>query len=270
MTQGRVTTLGSLVTPSAAASITLPGSGTPWVYGAWTQMIASTADALSVTALVVATVTQENWFEIQIGVGAAAAEAAIHTVKVFIEEGNVNNRVQVLTVPVALGGIDAGVRLSMRQRGSVTGTLDVALVYHEALDASHVTTSVEAMTAAPLGSAGVSITPNATSWANSSWVEVIAATTAESGMLGVITTLPVHGVAVEYDIGTGAAAAETVRSTVRCWSMAQLAGFHRNLWLPAPLPVPVGTRVSVRLRKSGTDTTAHVVSVPYIDGTSLL
>jgi hypothetical protein len=65
---------------------------------------------------------------------------------------------------------------------------------------------------------------------------------------------------LEFDLGTGASGAETVITTLRD---ARTESRICYTWLPGLYPVAAGTRVAIRLRKAGTNTTAYPIALLY-------
>lgn len=131
------------------------------------------------------------------------------------------------------------------------------------------TTSI--LKCAPSGAAGVSVTPNASSGVNSSWVEIEASTSAAWVLAGIDVRGKVSGgvfyeAYYEVDIGVGAAGSETVICT-----MPGLNGggstCHGDAVIPIPIDlIPSSSRVSCRLRRwNETDVTAWNISIWYYE-----
>ncbi len=118
----------------------------------------------------------------------------------------------------------------------------------------------------PSAADGVEITPDATPWDNSAWVEIVAATDAAWVLTGIVakpdgnTTVEL----VEIDIGVGAAASEVVVTTFR---LTYLSAYYVSPGIvPCPIPldnIDEGDRVSVRLRKSNATTDPWFISVQF-------
>ncbi len=118
----------------------------------------------------------------------------------------------------------------------------------------------------PAAANGVSITPSATPWANSSWVQLIASTDADWILTGIIVHPDVlnDSETFEVDISTGAAASEVVVTTFR--------GSYRGTFyvspgiVPCPIPldhIASGARVAARLRKSNNSTDVWTVAATF-------
>lgn len=260
------TTSGIFCKPAGAAKVAIADGAGAWVYGSWTQIDVS-MPAGAVLAGVMFRVTtgtlSQLWSELEIGVGAAAAEVSIANLR--IGSGNTGNGTFIpYFLPIPIGGI-AAQRLSARlrtQNGSVTFT--VAALYYDTLDASLATTNL--LTATSRGSTASALTPNASAWVNSSWIELTPGIAAPLGVVGVSTIFPAIAGEFEIDVGTGAAGAEAVITTLRR-SFGSAAGGGGGpldwLHLPGPYMLPANTRVAWRLRKHGTSTSAWQGSLLY-------
>jgi hypothetical protein len=120
----------------------------------------------------------------------------------------------------------------------------------------------------PPAADGVSVTPNASAWVNSAWVQ-ISASTPGIWTLQTVTAFsdsgpsPVH---FEIDIGTGASGSEVVVGTLpgckesTTWNLESYF-----LSFGIPISIEAGLRVAVRLRKQGTDTTAWTIALGYYE-----
>lgn len=124
--------------------------------------------------------------------------------------------------------------------------------------------STNAQQVAPPGGTGVSVTPSGTAFANSSWVELTASVSAASVLTGIVVTPANVSVEFEVDIGTGAAASETPIATYRGATIDNIGG-QAPLVFPIPIDnIASGARLSVRIRKSGTSTSAWGFAVTYL------
>lgn len=126
---------------------------------------------------------------------------------------------------------------------------------------------------APSAANAVAITPNATAWANSAYVTVLAAMPAACVLTGV-TVFTTDGTSnstdhdAEVDIATGAAGAEVVIATIRAYNRQVFTGQlgPTNTYV---LPIPIdaiasGARLSARLRKNSTGVIPWKVSITYL------
>lgn len=122
---------------------------------------------------------------------------------------------------------------------------------------------------APAAANPVSITPSAVAWQNSAWVQLIASTSTAIVLLAIEVDT---GVAAEYEIeiGKGAAGLETVVGTLAGNVESVNVGMHQTLVFPIPISnIASGTRVVVRLRKSGTSTVVWGAKLIYAEGATL-
>lgn len=121
----------------------------------------------------------------------------------------------------------------------------------------------------PPAAASVAVTPSGSAFASSAWSELAASLAADSLWLNIVVFSPVASVDFEFDIGTGAAASEVVRATVCGIAGAQGLEFYTpNPVLAVPIPIDsfaAGSRVVVRMRKTGTSTTNWEVKLSILE-----
>lgn len=262
------------VYPPAADSITVTTGASAGVLGSWVEIIPLGTMTVPIyiagvcAELFVPALTNGATTEIQFGTGQSGSEAVISS-PLIVVAGAGNLALEIQMFPVPIGNIPAGARLSMRTR-TTSGNIPCkfALMYYDDLDAD--ATMLAQQTYAPYSSGstltGASVTPNASSWANSSWVEFVTLG-ANSALLGVGAIPPsgaYSGLPYEIDIGAGDAGAEAVLTTLRgAFSNATTQGYM-NMWLPAMYPIGEDTRIAFRFRKSGTNTTALTAFLLYI------
>jgi len=129
--------------------------------------------------------------------------------------------------------------------------------------ASYTNYTTQAPKVVPSAAAGVSITPNATAWANSAWVQLTAGIANPTVCCAVIVN-PSAGVEFEIEIGKGAATSEVVVGTVHAHGEA-LGGGSEPCRFRIPIEVAANTRLAVRLRKSDTTTTAWTAKLQYYE-----
>lgn len=120
----------------------------------------------------------------------------------------------------------------------------------------------------PPAANGVSLTPDGTAFTFSAWTEIDSATSADWALAAIAFNPAVSAaIDLEFEVGVGAAGSEV--------AVASIAGFlsteatcanHRLAWtIPIGGRIGSGDRVSVRLRKSGTDTTAWTIALEYFE-----
>lgn len=119
----------------------------------------------------------------------------------------------------------------------------------------------------PPAADNVSVTPIASNFGNSAWVQVVASTSAACLLAGVVVRPGVGNVNYEIDVGTGGAGSETVIATLIGAVASTLNALGQSsLLLPIPIDaIATSTRVAVRLRKSGTSLTVWGVAVLYYE-----
>lgn len=124
--------------------------------------------------------------------------------------------------------------------------------------------TTNAQKVAPSGATGVYVTPSGTAWSNSSWVELTSAVAAASLLTGLIIDNASVSVEFEVDIGTGGSGSESVITTFRGATIDNL-GNQGPIQLPIPIDnIANGVRLAVRMRKSGTSTSAWLFAVTYL------
>jgi hypothetical protein len=258
-----LTTTPLKAAPSAAAGVAIT-TGAGWVYDPWVEVIAATAAPIAIAGVQITGGSYSgSMWDLDIGVGAASAEVSVGTLRMYLHNSGTVSHPVGMWLPVSLGGIGAGVRVAVRARIGVAmiGPASIALNYYENPSSDQASTSAQMLGSGPSGAGTATLTPNATPWANSPWVELVASAAADLWLLGLVHAPGLDAQnGLEYDLGTGGLGAETVITTVREASGATRIGFT---WLPGPLPVAAGTRVAVRMRKAGTVTTAHPIAVLY-------
>jgi hypothetical protein len=256
------------VAPAGAAALALTSPST-YAYGSWVEFIASASGAVYAAGLTFPAGTwASHWHEIEIGIGAAAAEAAVMRFQVFSpNSGSGYPRVLLWPAPVLLGPAGSRVAIRVRRNGS-GATVSLCLLYYQDLVTEHVSTVP--LAGAPTAAVGVSITGNATPWAWSAWGELTTGFASEVAITGITPSNPVASIDVEWELGVGGAGAEVGITRFRAATSTAGAGMWRVFTMAAPHPVAAGTRIAARFRKAGTSTTAHQVQLLYLDGTALL
>ncbi len=272
-----LTTAPIQVWPAAANSIAVITSSSQGELTDWNEIIpvSSISSAICIVGIVAeihtgSSVGADN-LEVQFGTGADGSETAI-SAPLLISAGQVNCAYETVMLPTAIANIAANARLSIRIRSNVTSeTYHFALMYSAGLPVVGTTTG--AYNYAPTGSgsgwptSGALLTPNATPWANSAWVEALTLISVSTMLLGVApkAAAALGGESVEIDIGVGEAGSETVITTLRnTFPWVGIQGWD-NTWLPAGYPITVPVRVALRIRTSATSAAALRVHLLYTD-----
>jgi hypothetical protein len=255
------------VTPSAASGVTVTGGTPAWTFGDWEELNASMSATSQLAGLHLQT-SALGWFDIEIGVGAAAAEVGFANILVDVANPN-NIGTALLMLPVPIDAIPSGSRLVARmRRNNALGTVTLAALYYEGLESEHTVTGASPYNYAPSGADGVNVTPNGGAWANSDWFELTSGLVDESALLGVTLRGQDPDIEWEVDLGSGAAGFETVLTTLRSDTGDELG--YTNRYLPRPFPVAANTRIACRLRKSDTAVTTNEISLLYLGNVALL
>lgn len=261
-----LTTSTLKVTPTSSVGLAVAAPVTAWTFGAWVEALSSAAANTAIAGFYVYG-AESAWVELEIGSGAAGSETVIGRFKWFVSGGG-NTNVRSCHLPVPMGGVATGARISFRVRDSsgIANTKNVALIYYESFDGSTMLTPG----CSQVGAVGASVAVNTTAWTNSSFVEMLSGEPAAISLYGVTISTPTaeHTTQYEIDIATGAVGSETVIQTI---TFSRLTGtqsaMRHESWLPKVRLVATTTRVSVRVRKSGTDATALGVALLYYNDT---
>jgi hypothetical protein len=113
----------------------------------------------------------------------------------------------------------------------------------------------------------IAVTPSATPFANSNWFEVDASTSADWALAAVAFDPGLNAAnTCIFDVGIGAIGSEVAIATISGRVVAEnTCANHRLAWMVPVLGISSGDRVSVRMRKSGTDTTNWTVALEYFE-----
>jgi len=235
-----------------------PNAGV-WANSAYVELLAATPTACVLTGVTLftteggsANVTYDA--EVDIATGAAGAEAVIATVRLFNRRSFSPHLgpTACAVLPIPIDNIGTGVRLAARLRKNSTTTTvwKVAITYLRKPLASTMLTTVTVAKVLPPAAVGVTLTAGGGAWTSGTWGQLRAATGAALVITGVVFGNPsVLNAAYELDLGTGAAAAETVITTIRFSAGGTAVGFPSHLCLPTPLDnVAASTRLAARLR----------------------
>lgn len=109
----------------------VPSGGSSWASGAWVQVTAGNTNPGAMYAIGFSIPTNENQFEVDVGVGAAGSEAVIYTFR-SVNGGNIGGRF--ILMADALIPFAAATRVAVRLRlGAVGGNSGVAVYYYDNL-----------------------------------------------------------------------------------------------------------------------------------------
>jgi len=251
--------------PSAAAAPTVADAASVWANTAWVELIASTSGVTALAGITLYVVSGGSFsgldLEVDVGVGGVGAEVRAATIRLRMENSGTGTY-KAFLLPIPVGGIAAASRIAFRIRNSaaVARVWSCGLLYYHDLASDQQTT--EPLLCVPAAATGVTLTPNASAWTNSSWVEVTAGLASPIHVVGVVMKAA-WAVDYELDIGTGGAGSETVITTLRDTFFIASAGRQNWHLLPGPFPLATSTRIAVRLRKAGTSVTTAPVTLLY-------
>jgi hypothetical protein len=200
-------------------------------------------------------------YEVEFGTGASGSETAIGAWRGQCRGATAGDEWH---HPLYYGiNVSARQRLSMRTRGTATSqALRTGLtVVPNPTFAQRTSATAKVF---PPAANNVTVAGSNTDWANSGYVELSSAVASDVYIYNIAYTCAVGGIEFELDLATGAAASEVVLTTVRGAIVGSSSG---QGWLRLPLPVPTkvtsGARLSIRVRKEGTDTQNLGFAVNY-------
>lgn len=260
----RLTTSLASSAPSGSSGLTLTTGVGAWTWGSWVEFIASAATDINITELSEHSSpgAVSAQVDIQVGVGTAGNEVPIGYFHYHMRNtGADGNIFRIVQLPCALPTISAGSRVALRirQRDALSQSGDYSFTYFSDLDSDNIHTGSPG--ALPDGADAVSVTPNATPWDWSDWVEV--AVLADSGDVFGVAWDVASGPAqddIEFEVGTGAAGSEVPKTRFRTSKLTNNTGRIHRVIRSAVCPLgDAGTRVAVRMRKADTDVTAFNV-----------
>lgn len=243
--------------PSAAASIGVTASGTPWANGSWVQAIASTSASVVLTGMNPGAATSSDQ-EIDVGTGGSGSEVPVWTFRLD-DQPNLGSN---YTHNFYFGPlIPSGTRVSFRMRsGTASQTQSVAILVVPDTSFSQQSTSAQAVL--PAAASSVSIAGPNSSWANSSYGQLTAGIAHTMMITSVAYFAGTTGTTAEIDLATGGSGSETVISTLRTRVSDSTGHF---VWhLPVPYLVPASTRLAVRFRENSTSSNSWNFAVNYV------
>jgi hypothetical protein len=260
---------GQQVYPSAGAGQSLTPNGSASTFSAWQQVIAATPEAWLLSGISWGLPALANeWWILEVGVWDGAAYDPIAAIggKKGSDSVNLGGGMVSLPIPIDLMPTGSDVAIRIKKSGTDVDPWAVKLHYFKKADDP----TVIATTAKLFCTEPVSMTGDATPWADSGWAEAVASA---GGALTVAALVPCEGTAsgdrwVEVDVGTGAAASEAVRHTQALYNYNQFFGDTHTPMLTWPVNTGIasGSRVALRHRKEGTSTgTVLVMLMYYLD-----
>lgn len=253
------------VLPTAADGTALTPSGSAWTNGSYVQFTASTSAAWVLAGIVITpnSFSQVD-FEIDVATGGAGSETVVAS---FCGRGSGSGDPRTfLNLPYLIDNIASGVRVAARIRCSSTSVspMNVKLVYYEKPIVGTLPTTTQPSKVYPAAANAAGYTAGST-WANGSWVQIVASTATAIIVLGAAIEHRSNGPEFEVDLGTGGAGSETVVTTFR-----DLSGGAFNsspYWCPlqVPLEIATSTRIACRARTANAATPGGTVKLLYME-----
>jgi hypothetical protein len=253
--------------PVDAIGVALAGPGTAWLSTAYSTLIASTATAITLAGINLRFGTTVVEVEIDIAVGGAGSEVVVGTLRAANRIGS-TIWPPLIPFPFPITGIGAGQRVSCRLRVSTTTTTTfrVTLQYYASANLAAVTTTGQPSKVYPPAAAGISLTTSA-DWVYSAWSTLVTTTSTAIVVPTLIISPSLSAFDWEVELGMGLAGSETVLTTARGHSKASsnVVGPANHLLIPAFDAIPAGSRLAVRMRKSGSFGGAFSVAALYYE-----
>jgi hypothetical protein len=232
--------------------------------GAWAQIVASTAENVSLVILsaqVSAAATDTSTL-IDIGVGAAGAETVV-VPDVAIGGWNTHQ----VAIPLAIA---SGTRVAIRVQGTRTSPAAATIVLHlMSSDEFQATpTSVDIIGVNTGTSAGTAM-----SGASASWVQMTPATAKDYQAVLILpstSSTDTAAIAVLYELGIGASGSETVLGAqAASYNTAEAiapAGARTAFMPPVGGPIPAGSRLAIRHSIATNPDRYNVclIGIPYV------
>ncbi len=251
---GISTTQGQTWSPSAANATSVTSGTTSWANATnWTQFVASLGSDAALTSFYFDPSAALGEYEVEFGVGAASAETVVATIRIA---GNGGHAPGVYSIYPAVN-LASGSRLAARVRTSVNAATATSLAVGYISSPTFKARTSAVPSVYPLSSNGVTVTPSGSGWGNSGYQQLTSSTSAPL----LVTSITYHFGAgatpeVEFDLATGGSGSETVFTTLRSAAITNSVTKGPVLLpLPAPHYIAAGSRIAIRMRKTGTDTT---------------
>lgn len=252
--------------PASAVGGTVAGPGSAWTSTAFVELIASTATAIILAGITFRAGTTGIEVEVDIARGGAGSEVVVATLRMG-NRANSANSPWIAPFPFPIDNIGSGQRVSFRVRLSTnnTGNYLVTLHYYATGSIGTITATAQPSLVYPPAGDGISIAGPGTAWQYSAWTELVAATTAAIVIPALVILPPNSTFDWEVDLGIGIAGSEAVLTTARghVRSTNGVLGPAWHQFIPALDNVPAGSRLAVRLRKSGTFAGATLIAAMY-------
>jgi hypothetical protein len=241
---------------------TLTADATSHTKGAYTELIASTSDDCTMLVVTVGTTNStgvSTGVLVDIATGAAASESVIVA---NLNAGFLNNiasaanNAPTFYIPLAVA---SGTRISARCQAEVAGGDTVAITIGTYAGGNRTASAIDTIGAVTASSRGTDVAAG-TNEAEGSWVEIEDSTAnAYVGLLyayGGAGDAGAQAGSFQLDVGTGAAAAESVigplTNIIGNISAAEAITYNQAV-LPASASISAGTRIAARISADNTN-----------------
>lgn len=245
----------------ADALVTVPVVYLSWNSGAWVELEDATDADWVLTSIQVKPFTSAgNTHEIDVGVGAAGAEAVIATMRLRGPRNYWSWGGMRLGIPV--DAIPAGSRVAIRARSggaysTSALTAGAGFLAKPIAAATSMTTTTKPSKCVPAAANDITVAGSGTAWTWSAWTQLIASAAAGVVLASVPRAMYVGAdCTAEIEIGVGAAGAETAVAWYPS-GMSSYSYFASRTGCEPVVPVdaiPAGSRVAVRWRGNTTAT----------------
>ncbi len=249
------TTNAQKTAPAAAVGAVVTPNNTAYANSAWATIQDPMTAASVLTGIAFRTTsTTVGQYEIDIGVGAAASEVVIATIKgmCYTLIGNSANGMYIpFAIPIDAIPNASRVAARLRTQGGSVTTWNISITYLEKPIVGSLQVTTHPTKVVPSAASLLNIQSGASSWANGTWGQLSASTSTDWIIAGVsVWSEGTHGFQYEADIGIGAAASEVVIATLKAGYCFQSSAPFL-IMLPNPLDaIPLGSRVAMRVRTS--------------------
>lgn len=250
-----------LSAPSAANSVGITPVSTAWANSSYVQIIASTSTAITISGIEVLTVGNNVDWEIDIATGASGSEVVVATFQGTNRTAAVGApNSYYLPIPRLISASGQRISARLRKSSTTTTTWSVGLLYYGGNISSTAQTTTAVLKALPSAAAAATVNAGSGSWGNGAYTQIRAAT-GSALVLGGISMFAGVAQPYEIDVATGAAGSEVVIATFR-GNWDSTAGVNSVNYAQLPIDnIPANTRVAVRARWNGSNTTAWRVKL---------
>ncbi len=227
-------------------------SGTPWANGSYTVLFTTTKN-ITITHALVNIDTTSPEIEIDIATGTPGNEVVQTRVRL---DTTVLFSGCIEPISLVIGrNISAGEIISMRCRASAVAGIAAGISYIESPDFYQRLDTVSVCY--PSAANAVTVAGHGTAWNNSNYVELVAQTATAVYLTHLnYNSNGVKSIDVEFDLASGGASSEVVIGTFTTYIGATSQFGTGQIAIVPPIKVTTNTRIAVRFRKTGTDTTS--------------